>query len=76
MITVISGTNRPGSKTRKISQIVHDVLREHGEEVSFIDLASLPAELFSPSSYDDKPTTFAPFQDAVLKTDGILTVVP
>ena len=76
MITVISGTNRPGSKTRKISQIVHDVLRNHGEEISFIDLAELPAELFSPSSYGEKPATFAPFQDAVLKTDGILTVVP
>lgn len=76
MITVISGTNRPGSNTLKISRIVSNILHGHGEEVSFIDLAELPAELFSSSSYRDKPAAFAPFQDAVLETDGILTVVP
>jgi NAD(P)H-dependent FMN reductase len=76
MITLISGTNRPGSKTLKISQIVRGMLQKHGEEVSFVDLAELPGELFSTSSYGEKPATFAPFQDAVLKTDGILTIVP
>ena len=76
MITLISGTNRPGSNTLKISRVVHDLLHGHGEEVSFVDLAELPAEIFSSSSYGDKPAAFAPFQDAVLETDGILTIVP
>ena len=76
MITLISGTNRPESNTLRISRVVSDLLQKHGEEVSFLDLAELPSEIFSTSSYGSKPAAFAPFQDAILKADGIFTVVP
>ncbi len=76
MITVISGTNRPGSNTRKVAEIVRDLLRRGGEATTLIDLSDLPPELFTDSSYSSKPESFTPFQDAVLDADGILTVVP
>ncbi len=76
MITVLSGTNRPGSNTRKVAEIVLDLLREGGEANTLIDLSDLPAELFANSSYSSKPGSFTPFQDAVLESDGILTIVP
>jgi NAD(P)H-dependent FMN reductase len=76
MITVISGTNRPGSNTRKVAEIVLDHLRKGGEATSLIHLADLPAEIFAASSYSSKPESFASFQDAVLEADGLLTVVP
>jgi NAD(P)H-dependent FMN reductase len=76
MITVISGTNRPGSNTRKVAGLVRDMLLEHGEETVLLDLAELPPELFDNSAYASKPQSFARFQDAVLSTDGVLTVVP
>ena len=76
MITVISGTNRPGSNTRKVAKIVLDLLRESVEKTTLIDLSDLPAELFATSSYADKPDTFAPIQKAILETKGILTIVP
>lgn len=76
MITVISGTNRPGSNTLKIAALVREMLTEGGEEVTFIDLAELPAEIFADSSYASKPESFSAFQDIVLETDGLLTVVP
>lgn len=76
MITVISGTNRPGSNTRKIAALIHEMLQGAGEEVSLLDLAGLPPEIFADSSYASKPGSFSAFQDQILETDGVLTVVP
>ena len=76
MITVISGTNRPGSNTRKIAVLIQEMLQEAGEEVTLLDLAELPPEIFADSSYASKPGSFAAFQDQILETDGVLTVVP
>ena len=76
MITVVSGTNRPGSNTRKIAALIHEMLEGTGEEVTLLDLAVLPAEIFDQSSYASKPGSFAAFQNQMLKTDGLLTVVP
>ena len=52
------------------------VCDEAGEEVELLDLTELPVELFDGASYGEKPAAFAPFQDAILATDGILTVIP
>lgn len=76
MITVISGTNRPNSNTIRIADLAVEGLRDLGEDVDLIDLTELPIELFDGASYGEKPAAFAPFQDAVAATDGILTVIP
>ena len=76
MITVISGTNRPESNTRKIAVLARKILEDIGEEVALLDLAELPTEIFADTSYAAKPRSFAPFQDQVLETGGLLTVVP
>lgn len=76
MISVISGTNRPESNTVKVARLAVEGLREVGEDVELLDLAELPAELFDGASYGEKPASFAPFQEAILATDGILTVIP
>ena len=76
MITVISGTNRPGSNTRKMAAVVQEMLASAGHQTVLIDLAELPAEIIAGSSYAAKPESFTVFQDAVLDTNGVLTVVP
>ena len=76
MITVISGTNRPNSNTRRVAGLVDDMLSQHGEDTVLLDLAELPLEIFADSAYASKPESFAGFQEAVLSTDGVLTVVP
>ncbi len=76
MVTVISGTNRPGSNTRKVADIILGLLEKNGEDTTLVDLSDLPAELFATSSYADKPDAFAPIQTAILETSGILTIVP
>ncbi len=76
MITVIAGTNRPGSNTRTIAGLAADGLRAVGSKVELLDLAELPLELFDGASYADKPSGFARFQDAILDCDGVLAVIP
>jgi chromate reductase len=76
MITVIAGTNRPHSKTFAVARLVRSMLVDRGEDVTMLDLAELPPEIFAGTSYAVKPNAFAPFQEAILETSGILTVVP
>ena len=76
MITILAGTNRPGSNTRKVVAQVESLYLKLGVPVRIIDLAELPPEIFSPSSYGEKPASFKPFSDAVLHSTGLVIVTP
>ncbi|MCP4902335.1 MAG: NAD(P)H-dependent oxidoreductase, partial [bacterium] len=76
MITVISGTNRPGSSTLKIATTVATELTALECESTLLDLAQLPPALFNPESYAQKPPEFERFQQAILDAHGIITVIP
>jgi chromate reductase len=76
VLTLIVGTNRPGANTRKVAKVIEDLYRSLGIPLQVLDLAQLPAEIFSPSSYEEKPASFQPFSDAVLKSDGLIVVSP
>ena len=76
MLTLIVGTNRPGSNTRKVATNVEHIYASLGVPLHVLDLAHLPPEIFSPNSYAEKPKSFAPFADAVLKAEGLVVVTP
>ena len=76
MIVIISGTNRPGSNTRKVTAHVETVYKSLGVPFQLLDLAHLPPEIFSPSSYGEKPASFKKFIDAILAADGLVVVTP
>jgi NAD(P)H-dependent FMN reductase len=76
MIVIISGTNRPGSNTRKVTAHVEANYKSLGVKTHLLDLAELPPEIFSPSSYAEKPAAFKKFTDAVLVADGLVVVTP
>ncbi|MEZ0274475.1 MAG: NADPH-dependent FMN reductase [Roseimicrobium sp.] len=75
-ITLLSGTNRPGSNTRKITAIIAGLYQEIGHPVDILDLADLPQEIFLPQSYGHKPASFTPFSEAILQSDGVHIVTP
>jgi chromate reductase len=75
-ITLLSGTNRPGSNTRKIVSIIAAQYQEIGLPVDILDLAELPQEIFLPQSYGQKPASFARFSEAILQSDGVHIVTP
>jgi chromate reductase len=76
MIVIVSGTNRPGSNTRKVSAHVDSVYKSLGVATQLLDLAAMPPEIFSPTSYAEKPAGFKVFTDAVLDSDGVVIVTP
>lgn len=51
MITVISGTNRPNSRTLLFASAFADAVREAGEEVQLLDLADLDFHHFTHEMY-------------------------
>ena len=76
MMTLIVGTNRPGSSTRKVAVEIEEIYRAMNVPLRVLDLAQLPPEVFSPSAYAEKPKSFAPFADAVLQASGLIVVTP
>ncbi|MGA2248478.1 MAG: NADPH-dependent FMN reductase [Verrucomicrobiota bacterium] len=76
MIIIISGTNRPGSNTRKVTSRVEAVYRSLGVPFEVLDLAHLPPDTFVPASYGEKPAAVKKFTDAILAADGLVVVTP
>jgi NAD(P)H-dependent FMN reductase len=76
MITLLIGTNRPGSATRKIARHIEEMYAELKVPLQALDLAQLPPEIFSPASYAEKPKSFHPFAAAVLQSDGLHVITP
>lgn len=76
MIQVVAGTNRPGSNTRKLASLIECCYRDLAQEVEVLDLQDMPADLFAPSSYAEKPASFASLVQRVLAADGLHVVVP
>lgn len=76
MIMILSGTNRPGSNTRRVVRELEAAYAALGVPHEVLDLARLPLDAFLPAAYAEKPASFAPFADAVLGADGVHIVTP
>lgn len=76
MIEIVSGTNRPGANALKIAHELLGYYREAGAEARVLSLAEMPAEIFDPASYAEKPASFGPIQERVLAADGLHVVTP
>ncbi len=75
-LTLLCGTNRPGSNTRKITGQLAGIYAALGQPAEILDLAELPPEIFLPASYAKKPAAFARFSEAILASDGVHIVTP
>jgi NAD(P)H-dependent FMN reductase len=76
MISLIVGSNRPGSNTRKIAAQLEEFYAKLKVPLRVLDLAQLPPEIFSPGSYAEKPKSFQPFADMILQSAGLHVVTP
>lgn len=76
MISIVIGTNRPGSNTAKVAKNILGFYKEAGAEAQLIDLGDLPSAIFSPKSYAEKPAEFTTFTDKVLNASGLVVVTP
>jgi len=76
MIVQLIATNRPGSNTAKVAAHVAEIYAARKTPLEVVDLHNLPPEIFHPSSYAEKPATFASMQESMTKATGILIVTP
>ncbi len=76
MIVIISGTNRPGSNTRKVAAHVEQSYTTLGLPARVLDLGQLPPEIYLPSAYETSPAAFKPYIDLILAADGLVVVTP
>src|SRR5262247_1110694 len=76
MLTLIVGTNRPNSNTRKVATQVEEIYRELRASLNVIDLAKLPTEIFAPTSYAQKPPSFQRYAEQILGSTGLIVVTP
>jgi NAD(P)H-dependent FMN reductase len=76
-IVVISGTNRDGALSRRLSDHILANYKAADVEAELLDLAELPPELLLPTAYKAKPEAFTKsFVEPILAADGLHLVVP
>jgi len=75
MILILSGTLRPGSKTRRIADIVEQLYTARAP-ARILDLMHLPIDAFSPAAFLKKPAALEPFLSAVVSCRGLVIVTP
>lgn len=75
-IEVVSGTNRPDSNSRRLSGLIAKHYEAAGVEVGIIDLKDMPAEIFRPEAYGEKPDAFCALSERVLAANGLHIVTP
>jgi NAD(P)H-dependent FMN reductase len=73
LITVISGTNRPGSRTRSVAEAARRIYHDHGSEVWLIDLAAFAEGTFDPQH---EPEGFKEITDLFVAAKGLVVVTP
>jgi len=76
MMTLLVGTNRPNSNTRKVARQIEGFYTEQKVPLRVLDLAQLPQEIFSPASYGEKPKLFLPFSEGILQASGVHIITP
>jgi len=76
MVTIISGTNRPGSNTLKLAQYYQKTLAEKGLQTTLFSLKELPENLIATDLYGKRSDSFTAIQDLVTQTSKFLFVIP
>lgn len=75
--TIVSGTNRPSSHTRKFAELYRQMLVESGAEVQFFHLEHLPQEVFQCDVYEKvKQPAVKAIQDLFHRTDKFIFIFP
>ena len=78
MKLIIVGTDRPGSNSRKVAELVQEIYRKnHSEEVEILDLQDIVKGLQSGPQYGNvTDSVLSLAANKVEKSDGLIIVVP
>ncbi|MBC7757808.1 MAG: NAD(P)H-dependent oxidoreductase [Phormidesmis sp. FL-bin-119] len=76
MITIISGTNREGSYSLKLSEYYQRQLAANGYEANLLSLTQLPDHLISTDLYGNRSEAFQQIQNIMSVTTKFLFIFP
>ena len=76
MVTIISGTNRPGSWTLKLAKYYQKRLAEKGMETTLFSLDRLPPRIIETDLFGKRSPEFEPIQQLVTDTQKFLFIIP
>lgn len=77
MIYIISGTNRPNSRTRQVAEYVLQLYKKITTEVEIIDLCQLPFDELANASYGGEvPTAVRAAINKIDSADGLIIITP
>lgn len=76
MITIIAGTNRPGSNTLKLANYYKSKIEAFGLEVDLISLTELPESFIVSDLYGKRSDDFQSIQDRITKGTKFLFIIP
>lgn len=74
---IISGTNRPNSRSLAVAKVIQEIYRQQGESTDIIDLCKVPLSLIDGSNYgNNNPPELDAVIDKVNNSDGLIVVCP
>ena len=77
MLTIISGTNRPGSNTRKVAAAYSASLTEKGVENQVFSLSQLPDNFIVSDLYGQRSPAFQALLDRyIIPAEKLVIIVP
>jgi chromate reductase len=76
MLTIIAGTNRPGSSTLKLARYYHKRLVEKGVEAAILSLEDLPENLLKTDLYGKRSEAFKPIQAQIDASEKFIFIIP
>ena len=76
MLTIIAGTNRPGSNTARLAEYYRRRLTEKQVEAQVLNLENLPANLLQTDLYGKRSNGFLPFQEMISASSKFIFIIP
>ncbi len=73
---IISGTDRVGSSTLKLSKYIQSIYKNQGEDVEIIDLAEVKPYLHTGPHYGKEDSGLQPYLEKILHSEGLIVVCP
>ncbi|MEE9391387.1 MAG: NAD(P)H-dependent oxidoreductase [Planctomycetota bacterium] len=75
-ITVLAGTNRKGSLSHRLAEVMADHYRALDCEVDYLDLREMGPEFLDPEAYKSPAASVSAMVDRFLASDGVVIIVP
>src|ERR1700742_957301 len=76
MVTIIAGTNRPGSSTYKLAKYYKKTLARKGLHADIVSLTKLPDTLIATDLYGKRSAEFDKLQTRITATQKFIFIIP